>query len=843
MELTPPSGVILVGAGTGTGDWVQYLVQRDVMNVTLIEGDEEQFHRLRRNIEPRSDWQLIEGVVANVSGPIVYHRASNRSESGLLNPESLRGVWPNLTTLAREEKAALRLGEIQQMGGCHANWLIVDCLPVLEILQGQNDSLQSADVVVARVVQDDQALQIDAAATLASFQSFMERRGWQLLLAEEGRNPAVGHALFVRDTRANECNLTARLNDACRDLASTQTQFLQEADARANAERTLAGKSAENEKLVIDLKEANAVSATLRQQVLALSQASDALDARLRDAEVEKRTAEEILLERNSRIRALDIELSRTKETWEALAGFADSSKQIKTVLMATPSAIAKKLDASLDACLSGFEKRLLEPLIAHKLEQEENLAALQSQLNEKQIQLDALSRDVETYKQELQAHDKAEKELSTRVVGMRPTAYDLEGSERAPISGFINLEVAFPDGRSRRLAFNPNNPARLSVDQGWLHFDVPEGGAVYLCSNADGDFGKPPPVDQFNLKPGLNYVVTGEIDCESSHAMVWAIEYDERHRINHKNEAVRSKRFAFLIKTAADHANLCLAIRLAGKGVLNLETTLFRVSRQSDEGSLLQKTIGEATNSVLQRVESYLDVQNYLATGKRVPLMRGWPISPDLASYIVDRLEKVNYDLVIEFGSGTSTILLARAMVEHRAKSGRLHPNRLVEGESAEPCIISFEHLEKYHALTCQQLDSYGLREYVQLLLAPLESHTGADGASYQYYRCQEALTSIARHRSVAGLRVLVFVDGPPAATGKLARYPALQQVLYSFPGARIDILMDDYIREDEKYIVRRWCQELDAEGIAYTLNEMNFEKGACLIEINGAVSKGEQR
>lgn len=408
---------------------------------------------------------------------------------------------------------------------------------------------------------------------------------------------------------------------------------------------------------------------------------------------------------------------------------------------------------------------------------------------------------------------------------------------------GLIELSVTFPDGRSRMLAFNPNNPTFVSVQQGMLHFDVPDGKPVYLCSNPDGDFGKPPPMDQFELEPDTNYVLSGAIDCKGHHPVIWAIEYDERQRISSQNETVQGHRFALPLATAAKHANLCLAIRFGGKGVLNPEKTFFRISAQSDEAVVFQRSLDATLKKVVQQVEAFLDVQNYLATGKHTPAMHGWPISPDLAKYIIERVEEVNYDLIIEFGSGISTVLFARAMVERRKRTSGMHPHFSNEGDglelTAEPRIISFEHLDKYHALTRQQLEEAGLSAQVQLVLAPLEPYTASNGAQFRYYRCHETLRAVARRFSAADLRVLVFVDGPPSATCAMARYPALAHVLSSLRGARIDVLMDDYIREDEKLIARSWRQELDTQGIVHKFVEMKFEKDACLFEIDSASDK----
>src|SRR5690606_18547556 len=53
-----------------------------------------------------------------------------------------------------------------------------------------------------------------------------------------------------------------------------------------------------------------------------------------------------------------------------------------------------------------------------------------------------------------------------------------------------------------------------------------------------------------------------------------------------------------------------------------------------------------------------------------------------------------------------------------------------------------------------------------------------------------------------------LLIVDGPPATTGQLARYPALPLLAERLsPGAVV--VLDDAERDAEAEIARRWCEE----------------------------------
>jgi hypothetical protein len=93
--------------------------------------------------------------------------------------------------------------------------------------------------------------------------------------------------------------------------------------------------------------------------------------------------------------------------------------------------------------------------------------------------------------------------------------------------------------------------------------------------------------------------------------------------------------------------------------------------------------------------------------------------------------------------------------------------------------------------------------------------------------------LDKLTKNNNQADLRVLVVVDGPPGSTNKHARYPALPVVLSYFTGAKIDILMDDYYRDEEKQITDMWLTEAKMAGYNAVHTKLNFEKGACLISL----------
>jgi len=230
-----------------------------------------------------------------------------------------------------------------------------------------------------------------------------------------------------------------------------------------------------------------------------------------------------------------------------------------------------------------------------------------------------------------------------------------------------------------------------------------------------------------------------------------------------------------------------------------------------------------EITNAAKQ-IGDFLSLNSYLHTGVMAPVdleTNGWPASSDFMLYLVRLIEERKYDLIIEFGSGTSTLAIAKTIKHIAHKHGGIH----------RPSFISFDHLEKYFSKTGIRLKSSGLNQHAELLLAPLNSYIASDKTRYQFYDCSEILLQF-KQKQNSRLSVLVVVDGPPATTVKYARYPAGPIIAKIFADDEIDFLLDDASRQDEKVIAEKWTAEFLALNYSVTEELIDTEKGAFLLQ-----------
>ena len=237
-----------------------------------------------------------------------------------------------------------------------------------------------------------------------------------------------------------------------------------------------------------------------------------------------------------------------------------------------------------------------------------------------------------------------------------------------------------------------------------------------------------------------------------------------------------------------------------------------------------LSKAVKTEITIATKQLEAFFGIQSYFESGNVLGELHGWPISPDLGLYLIQQLDAKAYDLVIEFGSGTSTQLIAKAL----ATIAQRQPTRI------KPVQVAFEHLERYHQMSLALLQQSGLAEVVTLHYTPLKSYTGPDCEDYLYYDCEPALQALAKASKNNSVPViLVLADGPPEATGLNARYPALPLLLQHFPAAQIDLILDDYNRPGEKEVVTKWLNYLEALQRHFERVEQNFDKGACKLSI----------
>jgi len=231
----------------------------------------------------------------------------------------------------------------------------------------------------------------------------------------------------------------------------------------------------------------------------------------------------------------------------------------------------------------------------------------------------------------------------------------------------------------------------------------------------------------------------------------------------------------------------LCLAILLLAQ----VETM-----RRNDRA--ISRLKAEAVNDMRQ-VESLIYLVSILRPEIPLPETRDGAASPDLLRKTLELLAARRPSLVVEAGSGVSTLVIGYYL------------KRLGTGK-----LISLEHNPDYATTVRGWIDLHSLGHVAEVVDAPLTTLALGDERFLWY--------DIGRVH-FGGKIDLVFVDGPPGGTQPLARYPALPVLLPHLSSDAL-ILLDDGNRIDEERIAQRWT----AEFPTFSSEFLCLEKGAFL-------------
>lgn len=203
------------------------------------------------------------------------------------------------------------------------------------------------------------------------------------------------------------------------------------------------------------------------------------------------------------------------------------------------------------------------------------------------------------------------------------------------------------------------------------------------------------------------------------------------------------------------------------------------------------------------RQVQALMNLRDLVRLDAGIPPAGGWAASPDLLVFCVDTMLAEKPDLVVECGSGLSTLFLSLAAEQHGL------PTR----------IVALEHHEEYAAKTRAMLERHGVGHRAEVRLAPLERTSLPDHETAWY--AESALGDL------AGIGLLL-VDGPPASTGPRVRYPAVP-LLRERLAERCTIVVDDLIRTSDEETAESWSEQLP--DFEYTVH-VDFEKHIGLLK-----------
>jgi len=192
------------------------------------------------------------------------------------------------------------------------------------------------------------------------------------------------------------------------------------------------------------------------------------------------------------------------------------------------------------------------------------------------------------------------------------------------------------------------------------------------------------------------------------------------------------------------------------------------------------------------RQTEAFIQLTNLLDFKAAIPATRSWAASPDLLLKISEIIKQAKPGLVVELGSGISTLVAA--------KSGARK-------------IVSIDNSEAWGAKTVALLKEHKVRG-VDVRIAPLRPY--ANGSDWYDLDAIKDLKKID----------VLIVDGPPGSKNPEARYPALHQFKDKLSPSAI-IIVDDVHRDGERKLAEDFAKALPNHQLVI----LDHEKGTAII------------
>jgi predicted O-methyltransferase YrrM len=201
-------------------------------------------------------------------------------------------------------------------------------------------------------------------------------------------------------------------------------------------------------------------------------------------------------------------------------------------------------------------------------------------------------------------------------------------------------------------------------------------------------------------------------------------------------------------------------------------------------ERSLRRSTdeLGKLQRDQTREVEALLQLFREVVPRAPMPSSGRWALNPTDLLGILHLIERHRPRVVLELGSGTSSVWIAYALEKI---GGRL---------------ISIDHEHEFAERTRRLLTAHGLDAVAEVRDAPLRPVT-VEGADFSWYDV-DTLADV-------GDVDLMLVDGPPGGVGPLARYPALHLLGHKLASTAV-VVLDDANRPDEQGVLARWSAEI---------------------------------
>lgn len=206
-------------------------------------------------------------------------------------------------------------------------------------------------------------------------------------------------------------------------------------------------------------------------------------------------------------------------------------------------------------------------------------------------------------------------------------------------------------------------------------------------------------------------------------------------------------------------------------------------------------KELERITRENYRQSEFYLQLITLLKLDAPIPSTRSWAASPDLLLTLLHHASSRTPKVVVDLGSGMSTLVLAKS--------------------APSATVISIDNSAEYAEKTRAMLSNHRISN-VDLRIAPLTPHS----SGVDWYDLEQL-------KGINEIDIL-FIDGPPGSKNPEARHPAINELLSKLSADAI-IVIDDVGRDGERAMAEKFAAALPSHSLEY----LPHEKGTAVLTL----------
>lgn len=211
-----------------------------------------------------------------------------------------------------------------------------------------------------------------------------------------------------------------------------------------------------------------------------------------------------------------------------------------------------------------------------------------------------------------------------------------------------------------------------------------------------------------------------------------------------------------------------------------------------------------EDINNAYNQLAALLQIERLIHQNTTYLPLREWAISPDAILIILQELSYYSDPIVLEFGSGQSTLIMASYLKKRGCGK-----------------ILTVESNKMYADLLMKNLKHQNLHDVVDMQVLNLKNVLDAENNNSSATYDLQALKTSNKYD-------VCIIDGPPLQYGALARYYPLEYAINnSSHGGKI--FLDDSKRENERNII----DKIRSKYRNIKVSELKAEKGLTMFNV----------